>query len=70
MAGAVDPADREGLRTCLAELEDEQLACVLLAYRDGWSREDLAERFARPVGTIKTWLHRSLARLKECLDRR
>jgi RNA polymerase sigma-70 factor (ECF subfamily) len=69
-AGALDPADREGLRTCLAELEDEQRACVLLAYLDGWSREDLAERFARPVGTIKTWLHRSLARLRECLDRR
>jgi RNA polymerase sigma-70 factor (ECF subfamily) len=68
-AGSVDPADLEGLRACLGELEETQRACVLLAYRDGWSREDLAARFDRPVGTIKTWLHRGLARLRECLDR-
>jgi RNA polymerase sigma-70 factor (ECF subfamily) len=67
-AGSVHPAEREALRTCLGRLEDEQRACVLLAYLDGYSREDLADRFNRPVGTIKTWLHRALARLKECLD--
>lgn len=65
---AVDPADREALRTCLGRLEEQQRQCVLLAYQDGCSREELAERFGRPVGTIKTWLHRALARLKECLD--
>lgn len=65
---AVDPGDREALRTCLGRLEAEQRDCVLLAYRDGLSREELAERFDRPVGTIKTWLHRALARLKDCLE--
>ncbi len=65
---AVHPADREALRTCLGRLEDEQRQCVLLAYQEGLSREELAERFKRPVGTIKTWLHRALARLKDCLD--
>jgi RNA polymerase sigma-70 factor (ECF subfamily) len=40
---------------------------VRLAYLDGFSRAELAERFAQPVGTIKTWLHRSLKQLKECL---
>ncbi|BBE74118.1 sigma-70 family RNA polymerase sigma factor [Oharaeibacter diazotrophicus] len=65
---AVDPGDREALRTCLGRLEAEQRDCVLLAYRDGLSREELAERFGRPVGTIKTWLHRALARLKDCLE--
>ena len=33
------------------------------------SREALAKRFDRPEGTIKTWLHRSLAQLKGCLER-
>ncbi|HUG61412.1 MAG TPA: sigma-70 family RNA polymerase sigma factor [Methylomirabilota bacterium] len=66
--GSVHPTDREALRTCLGRLEEEQRACVLLAYRDGYSREELADRFSRPVGTIKTWLHRGLARLRECLD--
>jgi RNA polymerase sigma-70 factor (ECF subfamily) len=41
---------------------------VLLAYYSGWSREELAEKFARPVNTIKTALRRSLASLRECLD--
>jgi RNA polymerase sigma-70 factor (ECF subfamily) len=40
---------------------------VLLAYCDGFSRDELATRFAQPVNTIKTWLRRSLAQLKGCL---
>ena len=40
---------------------------VLLAYRQGLSREELAERYGRPVPTIKTWLRRSLAQLRDCL---
>ena len=31
------------------------------------SAPGLAEKFGRPVGTIKTWLHRGLASLKACL---
>jgi putative ABC transport system ATP-binding protein len=31
------------------------------------SRDELAKRFAHPVATIKTWLHRSLAQLRKCL---
>ena len=42
--------------------------CVLLAYYQGYSREELAARYGRPVNTIKTWLHRSLASLRACLD--
>lgn len=61
--------DREALGLCLDELDGVQRECVLLAYCDGYSREELGLRFDRPVGTIKTWLHRSLARLKECLER-
>jgi RNA polymerase sigma-70 factor, ECF subfamily len=38
-----------------------------LAYLEGLSREELGRRYATPVATIKTWLHRSLAQLKDCL---
>ena len=38
------------------------------AYLDGLSYQDLAERFAVPLNTMRTWLRRSLARLKECMD--
>jgi RNA polymerase sigma-70 factor (ECF subfamily) len=57
------------LSQCLEKLDAERREMVLLAYRDGFSREELGERLARPVGTIKTWLRRSLIELKACLDR-
>jgi RNA polymerase sigma-70 factor (ECF subfamily) len=40
----------------------------MLAYCDGYSREELAARFARPVNTIKSWLHRSIGVLRTCMD--
>jgi RNA polymerase sigma-70 factor, ECF subfamily len=52
---------------CLKGLDEEKRAVVLLAYYRGFSREALAKRFGRPVPTIKTWLHRSLAQLRDCL---
>ena len=55
------------LLNCLQALDEEKRAVVLLAYYHGLSREALALRFGRPVPTIKTWLHRSLAQLRDCL---
>jgi RNA polymerase sigma-70 factor, ECF subfamily len=63
-----DPTSREALRVCLERLEDEARNCVILAYCSGYSREELAERFGRPVGTIKTILHRTIRQLRQCLD--
>lgn len=63
-----DPAELLALRRCLDGLERSQQECLLLAYCAGHSREELATRFSAPVGTIKTWLHRGLARLRACLD--
>jgi RNA polymerase sigma-70 factor (ECF subfamily) len=56
------------LLRCLEGLEPERRQIVRLAYLDGMSREALAKQFDRPEGTIKTWLHRSLAQLKGCLE--
>ena len=56
------------LRDCLALLPDDRQDMVLLAYYQGWSRDELAARFSRPVTTIKTLLRRSLAILRECID--
>lgn len=56
------------LLSCLDMLEPEKKAMVRLAYLDGMSREQLAKRFDKPEGTVKTWLRRSLMQLKGCLD--
>jgi RNA polymerase sigma-70 factor (ECF subfamily) len=66
-AGAGDPLAAAQLSACLDGIEADRRTMVLLAYCNGWSREELARRFDRPVATIKTLLRRSLLALKECL---
>lgn len=71
LGGRADAASSEQLATlgaCLDRLDPEQRSLVMSAYLNGDSREELAARATRPVGTIKAWLHRSLATLKACLD--
>ena len=65
----LDVADLESLRTCLGEMKEDDRNYVLLAYYEGYSREELAERFESPVGTIKTRLRRGLIALRACLER-
>lgn len=60
--------DIASLRQCLGQIEEPARSCVLLAYYEGYSREELARRYDRPVNTIKTLLFRSLAALKSCLE--
>jgi RNA polymerase sigma-70 factor (ECF subfamily) len=59
--------DLKRLLGCLDRLPPDRKDMVRLAYLDGWSREELARRYGHPVATIKTWLHRSLKQLKDCL---
>jgi RNA polymerase sigma-70 factor (ECF subfamily) len=55
------------LLECIGRLEPERQKLVLLAYYNGWSREQLAAKFETPVNTVKTWLRRSLMEIRECL---
>jgi RNA polymerase sigma-70 factor, ECF subfamily len=55
------------LLTCMGRLDEERRRLVLFAYYGGWSREQLATKFATPVNTIKTWLRRALIEIRECL---
>lgn len=56
------------LGRCLGRLAAPQLECVVLAYCNGYSREELARHFSAQVPTIKTWLHRALNALRVCLE--
>jgi RNA polymerase sigma-70 factor, ECF subfamily len=53
---------------CFATLEPDRAAAVRGAYLSGLSYTDLAARHAVPLNTMRTWLRRSLLKLKECLE--
>lgn len=63
-------ADWQRLLDCMSHLPGDRRDMVLLAYRNGFSREELAQRFKKPVTTVKTLLRRSLIALRECLGGR
>jgi RNA polymerase sigma-70 factor, ECF subfamily len=68
-AGLEQSEELQRLLACLSNLEHEKRDIVLLVYYYGLTREEIASRVSRPVATVKTWLRRSLAQLKECLGR-
>jgi RNA polymerase sigma-70 factor (ECF subfamily) len=59
--------DMRRLQACLDGLEPDKRELVLLAYHYGMTREEISSRVNRPVATVKTWLRRSLAQLRDCL---
>lgn len=60
--------DHQLLQTCLQQLEAEPRQALLMAYLDGLTHAELAERLKRPLGTIKAWIRRSLMSLKLCME--
>ncbi len=68
MATQARPAVELGaLRDCLESLEPVRQRCVLLAYVEGCSHAEIAQKLATPLGTVKAWIRRSLLALKACL---
>ena len=55
------------LRRCLERLEPVRRRAVVLAYMHGLSHGELAARAGVPLGTMKSWLRRSLLVLRECM---
>ncbi|MBO9192865.1 sigma-70 family RNA polymerase sigma factor [Rhizobium sp. 16-449-1b] len=61
----------EGRRidTCMEQLEADRAVAVRRAYVEGLSYQELAGEFGVPLNTMRTWLRRSLLKLRECLER-
>ncbi|MDT0682697.1 sigma-70 family RNA polymerase sigma factor [Roseicyclus sp. F158] len=68
-AEAIASGERSRLDGCLAELPEDRSAAVRGAYLDGDTYQVLAERHGVPLNTMRTWLRRSLLKLKDCLTR-
>ena len=56
------------IRRCLDKLPMEQRRMIVAAYYEGLTHEVLAQTSARPLGTVKTWIRRGLAQLRECIQ--
>ncbi|WP_337173617.1 sigma-70 family RNA polymerase sigma factor [Paludisphaera sp.] len=70
-AGPRDPDDLAGeLELALARLRPEYRAVFALFHEQGLSHEEIAAALGRPVGTIKTWLHRARGEMAASLAAR
>jgi RNA polymerase sigma factor (sigma-70 family) len=58
------------IRTALATLRPEYRSVFVLFHEQGRSYEEIAAAHGRPVGTIKTWLHRTRLEILTQLRRR
>jgi RNA polymerase sigma-70 factor (ECF subfamily) len=57
----------EVLRDALSELPAEQRQVLLLAYFDGFTQTEIAERTGSPLGTVKTRMRSGMGRLRALL---
>jgi RNA polymerase sigma factor (sigma-70 family) len=60
--------DTRELTRCIEHLSAAQRQSVALAFYDGLSHAEVAHHLQQPLGTVKSWLRRALAALKDCLD--
>lgn len=63
---APEMADR--LRYCFGEISRDQAGCIQLAYTEGLTLREIAEKLERPISTIKSWMRRGLQKLRECVE--
>jgi len=60
--------DRNRLHGCLSELDERTEKVIRTAFFEGVTYEALAQRMDAPLGTVKSWIRRGLAKLKGCLQ--
>ena len=61
--------DGEALRRCLEEVEPGRRTLVVLAFVEGLTHPEVADRVRQPLGTVKSGIRRALLALRACLDR-
>ncbi len=57
------------LHECLRKIEPKQREVVTMAYFRDLSHSELAQQLKLPLGTVKTWMRRSLEQLRSCMNR-
>ena len=60
--------DRERIMRALASLPDNQREVIELAYFEGYSQSEMAEKLSQPLGTIKTRVRLAMQKLRMSLQ--
>lgn len=70
VSSPADPAGgaRSALQRCLQLIAAPQRRCLVLAYEQGLTHEQIARAVGEPLGTVKSWVRRSLLALRRCLE--
>lgn len=67
-ADALRSEQGEIVRDALAQLSEDQRTTLLLAYHEGLTQTEIAERLKQPLGTVKTRTRAGLQKLRELLS--
>ena len=63
----VDSDTARRLRSAVGKLSENQRHAIELAFFEGLSHSEMAERLGQPLGTVKTWVRTALKNLREQL---
>lgn len=61
--------DNQALYDCLKQLKPDVMQVLIFSYFYALTYEHIAKQLNKPVNTIKSWVHRSLPILKQCLEK-
>jgi RNA polymerase sigma-70 factor (ECF subfamily) len=56
------------IEQAIGRLRPEYRSCIMLRHVEGRPYEEIAEMLELPLGTVKTYIHRARAELREALD--
>ena len=60
--------DRERILKALQGLPDSQREVIMLAYFQGYSQSEMADKLNQPLGTVKTRVRLAMQKLRAILD--
>ena len=67
-SSAAESETKLTMNSALANLPEAQRKVLVLAYFDGLSQSEIADRLKEPLGTVKTRMRSGIQRLRDLLE--
>ena len=64
----LDGVRLDQVRSAINRLDENQRTVIELAYFEGMSHSEMAEKLTQPLGTVKTWIRTALKTLRDELS--